>query len=65
MKKQYKWLAKNGRIFLLKRSLNLFGEGWESVGTFDDKDGNAARVKNITKQLNECAKHTESLNQND
>lgn len=65
MKKQYKWLTKNGKIFLLRRSFSLFGEIWESIGTFEDKDGNGARIRNITKQLNECAKNTENLYEHD
>ena len=51
MKKNFKWLVKNGKVLLLRRTVGLFGEQWECFGNFDDKDGNAARGKQIIKQL--------------
>ena len=53
MKKHFKWLAKNGRVLLLHRTVGLFGEQWECFGNFDDKDGNATRGKQIIKLLNQ------------
>ena len=55
MKKHFKWLAKNGRVLLLHRTVGLFGEQWECFGNFDDKDGNATRGKQIIKLLNQSA----------
>lgn len=65
MKKNFKWLVKNGRVMLLRRTVGLFGEQWECFGNFDDKDSNVARGKQIIKQLNQCAQHTENFNNHD
>lgn len=65
MTKNFKWLVRNGKILLLRRTVSLFGEGWECFGCFDDKNGNASRAKQIVKQLNECARHTENFNKDD
>lgn len=60
MKKQYKWLAKDGRVYLLRLVVGLFGECWDCIGNFEDGGGNAERVREITRRLNECARHTEN-----
>lgn len=65
MKKNFKWLVKEGRVLLLRRVVGLFGEQWECFGTFDDKDGNAERGKQIIRQLNECVLHTDNFNVHD
>ena len=65
MKKNFKWLLKNGRVMLLRRTVGLFGEQWECFGNFDDKAGNVTNAKQIIKLLNECAKHTENFNEHD
>lgn len=62
MKKNFKWLVRNDHVYLLRRTIGLFGENWECFGNFDNKDGNLDRCKQIIKQLNECAKHTENFN---
>ncbi len=63
--KNFKWLVKNGRVLLLRRTVGLFGEQWECFGNFDDKDGNAIRCRQIIKQLNQCAQHTENYREHD
>lgn len=65
MKKNFKWLVRKGKVLLLRRTVGLFGEQWECFGAFDDKDGNAARGRQIIRQLNECAVHTVNFNEND
>lgn len=65
MKKQYKWLVKNGRIILLRRTVGLFGEQWDCIGNFDNKGNNAVHGKMIIKLLNECAQNTTNLNRDD
>ncbi len=65
MKKQFKWLAANGRVLVLRRTIGLFGEQWECCGNFNDRDGNSGRCKQIVKLLNECDKHTDHPNDND
>lgn len=66
MKKQYKWYSDKGaKIHILRRSIGLFGEQWDCCGTFDDRDGNLARCKQIVKLLNECDKHTDHPNQDE
>lgn len=65
MTKQFKWLVKNGRVILLRRTVGLFGEQWECFGNFDDKGDNAARGKRIIEQLNECAGHSDNYNEHE
>ena len=65
MKKNYKWLMKNGKVYLLHRTVGLFGEQWECFGSFDNKDCNSERSKTIIKLLNQCDLHTENFNEND
>lgn len=65
MKKNFKWLVKNGRVLLLRRTVGLFGEQWECFGNFDNKDGNAIRCRQIIKRLNQCAQHTENYREHD
>lgn len=65
MKKQYKRLSSRGKIHVLRLTVGLFGEQWESVGCFDDRDGNLDRCVQIVKLLNECDKHTDHPKDND
>lgn len=58
MKKRYKHLRKNGKVYVLHYSVGLFCEQWENVGCFDDTDGNYERCMAIVKLLNLCDKHT-------
>lgn len=65
MKKYFKWLRKDGRVYLLRRTVCLFGEQWECFGDFEDSGENSLRCQQITKLLNECIRQTENNREND
>lgn len=66
MKKQFKWVVKNGNIILLKRGMfGIFGEQWDSIARFTASPDNIARGKQIIRYLNECAQHSENQIDND
>lgn len=60
MKKNFKHLEKNGRIYIMRWIDDgvLFGPDWESIASFDKNPPNLERCKTITRLLNECDKHT-------
>ncbi len=64
MKKRYKHLERNGKIYILhwESEGRLFGPAWDCVATFDNKDTNLERCKSIIRLMNECDKHTEHFN---
>lgn len=60
MKKNYKRLEKNGKVYILHWATEgmLFGPTWDCIASFDNKGSNLERCKTIVKLLNECDKHT-------
>lgn len=59
MKRAFRQKVIGDRVYILKNGVGLFGPQLESIATFDNKDGNFERVKQIMKLLNECDRHTE------
>lgn len=58
MKKNYKWLESNGKLYILHwADGKLFGSDWECVASFSANAENLKRCKNITKLMNECDKN--------
>ena len=59
MKKRYKWLEKNGKLYILHWSAEgrLFGADWDSVAGFEANPENRERCKTIIRLMNECDKH--------
>lgn len=53
MKNRYKLVAKNGKSYILKFTVGLFGEQWETIASFV---GCENECKQIVQQLNKCDK---------
>ena len=66
MKKRYKLLKSNGSIHILRWASRgvLFGPQWEAIATFDNRDNNIERCKQIVQIMNECDKHTNHTDNN-
>ena len=54
MKKRFKMMKKNGKVYLLQwvAEGKLFGPGWDMITSFGEQ--HAERCKQIIKLLNEC-----------
>lgn len=60
MRKAYKRLERNGRIYILHLETEgvLFGPTWSSVASCESNKSNLERYKAIVRLLNECETHT-------
>lgn len=51
MKKKYRLITKNGKSYIQRLSLGLFGEQWETIAAFIGCENES---KQIVQQLNHC-----------
>ncbi len=56
MRKNFKLLARHGKVYLLKYEVGLFGPCWNSMATFDENC--KTECKRIVALLNECDRKT-------
>lgn len=55
--KHFKLLQRNGRVYILKYSIGLFGSQYEPIASFEGQPKNVDRCKQIVKLLNQCDKN--------
>lgn len=66
MKKRYKRLVKNDKIYILYWEMDgvLFGPDWKSVAMFDNTHANQQRCKEIVSLMNKCDRKTDDRKRN-
>lgn len=58
MKNVFRHRTRDGRIYIVKKGVGLFGPRLVTIASFDANDGNKERVRQIVLQLNECERRT-------